>query len=187
MSSLPKAIEGLTDVSAQVGDLKFVMSTLIPGQHQEQAPLTCQDRVRRAFVLQASLMFDAKEIKYVIENKKERLPAHLKTMCDRNIPWITDLIASMPDIILALNEKDQQLSVEFEELKEGGVLEHELTSMNTIVKKLQMIVQGGPLEGPSVDTASKDCDLLISVASSLFPLFSRAKDALGVKKAQGAI
>ena len=183
MSSLPTFSEGLTDVGAQLGDLKFVMSKFAPGRKAEETPLTPQDRMRRAFVIQASLGFDAKEILYLIHHQKDRLPAHLKTLAERDIPWIEDLKDHLDEIIVLIKNSDALLAGDFEHERVIEILNEELGLIKALSMELQSIINDNEVSLHTAET----CERIMVISKSLFPLFSRAKDALGIKKAQGAI
>ena len=139
--------------------------------------------VRRAFVLQASLSFDAKEIKHQLPKSRSRLAPHLRTIKDRDIPWLVSLKESLPDLIAQIKVRDAALAKAFEESKVGKVLEEELTLLDSLSKSLQSVIDGSP----DVTKAMDDCDRLEAISKPLFPLFAQAKDALGILKAHGSI
>lgn len=183
MSSLPKVLEGLTDVGAQLGDLKFVMSKVAPERKAVQAELTDQERVRRAFVLQASLAYDANEIKVVLEQRIDRLPIHLKTITERSVPWMDDLKAALPNLVRVIKEADPALGLEFDSANVVVYFEKECALVSQLLKELQLVLEGGQVQASTAVL----CDEIVVIAKSLFPLFARAKDAVGVLKAHGAI
>jgi len=145
--------------------------------------LSLQDMVRRAFVLQASLAFDAKEIKHQLPKSRSRLAPHLKTIKDRDIPWLISLKDALPDLLAQIRVRDISLAKAFEEAKVGKVLEEELVLLNNLSKDIQSVVDGST----DVTGAMDDCDRLEAISKPLFPLFAQAKDSLGILKAHGAI
>lgn len=142
-----------------------------------------QDLVRRAFVLQASLSFDAKEIKHQLPKSRSRLAPHLKTIKDRDIPWLVSLKDALPGIIAQIRTRDSGLAKAFEDAKVGKVLEEELALLNNLSKDIQSVIDGST----DVTGAMDDCDRLDALSKPLFPLFAQAKDSLGILKAHGAI
>jgi len=145
--------------------------------------LSVDEMVRRAFVLQAGIGFDAKEVTHLLSHATNRLPVHLQNFKERTIPRLGELISHLPDIQHAIAKKDPVLASEFSQENMILLLKEEQTLFHSLVEDIEDIIDG---KG-SIDQAKADLDRLSSISKTLFPLFARAKDALIILKAKGAI